>query len=238
MNIHEPQAPPGGEKAQAELERCLGHLLHLFPDPDFQAHPPKVVLDTGCPPLVEHMETDTDITLYRGDLNRSPEEILTILLHKAIHSFHAFRWQRDCTVVNYHTRMFRRQAEQVGFQVDWAGRCGGWARTVPMAPLRSLFERIAFDEDTIAPFRGAFRFRGLHRWHCGRRRFPDPKRPGRDCRQLVRTLRVHRRENSPVVRLAGRWLRPFGFAEGTALKVEASYGLMTIRARVFTEEGS
>lgn len=249
MNIHdEPHAPGGREgkpEAQVELERCLGRLLHLFPDPDFQAHPPMIVLDTGPVPLVEHMETDADITLHtRRDLNRSPEEILTILLHKAIHSYNAFRWQRDCTAVNYHTRGFRRQAEQVGFQVAWAGRRSGWARTVPTAHLRDLFEQVALDEDTLVPFRREVRFRGLHRWHCGRRRFPSraelatrlARRCPADSRRLVRTLRVHRRRDSPVVRLTGHWLKPFGFGEGTALKVEVSYGLMTIQARTLGEE--
>ena len=231
-------------QAQTELERCLRRLLHLFPDPDFQAHPPSIVLDTACPPLAEHMETDADITIYTRELNRSPEEILTILLHRAVHAFHAFRWQRDCTIVNYHTRVFRRLAEQVGFQVDWAGRSGGWARTVPTLSLRSLFEEIAFDEDTLVPFRGSFRLRGLHRWRCGRRCFPSPaelaSRLARTCpkdsRRLVHTLRVQRREASPMVRLAGCWLRSFGFAEGTALKVDVSYGLMTIQARTLGEE--
>jgi hypothetical protein len=203
-----------------------------------------IVLDTGCPPLAEHMETDADMTLYTRDLNRSPEEILTILLHKAIHSYNAFRWQRDCTAVNYHTRGFRRQAEQVGFQVAWAGRCGGWARTVPTQHLRDIFEQIALDEDTLVPFRRAIRFRGLHRWHCGRRRFPSraelatrlARRCPADSRRLVRTLRVHRRRDSPLVRLTGHWLKPFGFGEGTALKVEVSYGLMTIQARTLGEE--
>jgi hypothetical protein len=236
------------EVAQAELERCLRGLVSLFPDPDFQKHPPELVLDPGYPPLPEQplLETDTDITLYtRSDLTRPPEEILTILLHKAIHAFHAFRWQGDCTAGSYHTQVFRRQAERMGFEVVRSRRYG-WSRTLPTAPLRGLFEQIALAEDTLVPFQDSFRFfrfRRRHSWACGQRRFPDraelATQFGRCCsdsRRLVRTLRVHRRESSPVVRLAGRWLVPFGFHEGTALKVEVSYGRLTIEARAFGEE--
>jgi hypothetical protein len=230
--------------AQAELERCLRAFVSLFPDPDFRAHPPELVLDPGCPPLPEQLLETTDITLYtRRDLNRPPEEVLTILLHKAIHSFHAFRWQADCTAGSYHTQVFRHLAEQVGFQVAWAGRRNGWAQTLPTAPLRELFEQIALAEDTLVPFRDSlFWFPRRHRWPCGQRRFPDraelATRLGccSDSRRLVRTLRVHRRGASPVVHLAGRWLTPFGFREGTPLKVEVSYGRMTIEARTFGEE--
>jgi hypothetical protein len=229
--------------AQAELGRCLRTLVSLFPDPDFRAYLPELVLDTGYPPVPEQpLESGPGITLYRNELTHPPEDILAILLHKTIHAFHAFRWQWDCTARSYHTRVFRRQAEQVGFQVAWAGRHYGWARTLPKAPLWGLFEDLNLAEDVFAPFRDPFP-RRQRSWHCGQRRFPDradlATRLGRCCsdsRRFVRTLRVHRREASPVVRLAGGWLVPFGFREGTPLKVEASYGRLTIEARAFEED--
>lgn len=221
-----------------ELRRCLRRLVALFPDCGFRTHPPEIVLERAYLPMPEvPLERDLCIPVYRRDLGGSPEEILTSLLHKTIHAFHAFRWQSDCTCWSYHTQAFRRQAEELGFHVGWAGRRYGWAQTRPSLPLRRLFEEIALSEETCEPFRRCVR---RPRWDCGRLRFPGraalETRLGRrgcgsDSRQLVRSLRVHRRGSFPMVRLSGRWLGAFGFGQGDRVKVEARYGRLVIEAR-------
>ena len=219
-----------------ELRRCLRWLVTLFPDPEFRAHPPEIVLDPGYP--VSPMERDACIPLYRRDLGGSPTEILTILLHKAIHAFHAFRWQPDCTCWSYHTEAFRRQAEQVGFQVGWAGRRHGWAQTRPGSSLERFFEKISLATLSLAtPLREWGR---RPNWDCGLLRLPTradlENRLGHDARsdsrrRLIHSLQVHRRGDSPMVRLSGRWLAAFGFAQGVRLKVEARPGRLVLEAR-------
>jgi hypothetical protein len=209
----------------AELKRCLHRLLALFPDPDFRANPPEIVLAPGYPVPEAPMERDACIPIYRRDLRGSPVEILTALLHKMIHAFHAFWWRHDCTCWSYHTRTFRRQAEQVGFDVSWAGRRYGWAQTRPGRSLEQLFEDIAFS----APICGTG-WRPI--WPCGSLRFPDrAELEGSGSRRLVRSLQVHRRGKSPMVRLSGRWLTAFGFAQGARLKVDARPGRLVLEAR-------
>ena len=220
----------------AELRRCLHQLVPLFPDPDFRANPPEIVLEPGYPVPEAPVERDACIPIYRRDLSGSPLEILTVLLHKTIHAFHAFRWRQDCTCWSYHTQAFRRQAEQVGFHVDWAGRRYGWAQTRPRRSLENLFEEIAFS----APAGESVRLGRRPSWHCGQLRFPGradlESRLGRhdggsDSRRLVRGLQVHRRGDSPMVRLSGRWLAAFGFAGGVRLKVDARPGRLVLEAR-------
>ncbi len=219
-----------------ELRRCLHRLMTLFPDPDFRAHPPEIVLEPGYPVPGAPVERDACIPLYRRDLGGSPAEILTILLHKTIHAFHAFRWQRDCTCRSYHTQAFRRQAEQVGFQVGWTSRRYGWAQTRPGRSLGHFFEEIALSAPACEPVRLGVRLR----WDCGQLRFPGRadlesrlggRASGSDPRRLVRSLQVHRQGDSPMVRLRGRWLAAFGFAGGVRLKVEARPGRLVLEAR-------
>lgn len=233
----------GCDTMAAELRRCLRRLVALFLDRDFVAHPPELVLERGYGPIPEQpVERDLCIPVYPRDLGGSPEEILTMLLHKTIHAFHAFHWQKDCTCWSYHTEAFRRQAEQVGFHVGWAGRRYGWAQTLPGPSLKRLFEEVALSEDACESFRHPFRYRP--RWHCGQLRFPGRAELaaglGRcSCestsRRLVRSLQVHCRGDCPMVRLSGRWLAAFGFGEGVRLKVDVSYGRLVIEARSFQE---
>lgn len=217
----------------AELKRCLCWLVTLFPDPEFRAHPPEIVLDPGYPVPEAPLERDACIPLYRRDLGGSPAEILAILLHKAIHAFHAFRWQQDCTCWSYHTEAFRRQAEQVGFHVGWAGRRYGWAQTHPRRSLKHFFEKISLS----MPEREWGRHSRHPSWDCGLLRLPGRadllgRRDARpDPRRMVRSLQVHRRGDSPMVRLSGRWLAAFGFAQGVRLKVEARPGRLVLEAR-------
>lgn len=219
-----------------ELRRALRWLVTLFADPEFRAHPPEIVLDPGYPMPEAPLEREACIPLYRHDLLGSPIEILTLLLHKAIHAFHAFRWQQDCTCWSYHTEAFRRQAEQLGFQVAWAGKRYGWAQTRPRHALRHFFEDIALSW----PAREGQRPRRRRRWDCGLLRLPDredlenrlgPRDARPDSRRLVRSLQVHRRGASPMVRLSGRWLAAFGFAQGARLKVDARPGRLVLEAR-------
>ena len=127
----------------AELGRCLRRLVPLFPDPGFQA--PEVVIAPGWRPLPEiPLEPPWGvITLYSCDLVGSGEEVLTILLHKAIHAYHAFLWQSDCSCWSYHTRLFRRQAEQLGLRVGRHHPRYGWSQTLPTPELVRLFEDLA-----------------------------------------------------------------------------------------------
>jgi hypothetical protein len=220
--------------AMAELGRCLHRLVALFPDPDFIAHPPKIVLERYPALSEEPVERDACIALSRRDLGGSPEEILTILLHKTVHAFHAFLWQRDCTRWSYHTQAFRRLAKHVGFHVGWAGRRYGWAQTRPSRSLACLFEEIALSAQTCEPFRHDVRRQPS--WHCGQLCFPSRadlvgRLESSDSRRLVRSLQVHGRGDSPMVRLSGRWLSSFGFARGARLKVEAHAGRLVIEAR-------
>jgi hypothetical protein len=221
-----------GGAVMAELRRCMHRLVSLFPDPDFRANPPEIVLEPGHPVPEAPVERDVCVAIYRRDLSGSPVEILTVLLHKMIHAFHAFCWRHDCTCWSYHTRTFRRQAEQVGFDVGWAGRRYGWAQTRPRRSLEQFFEDIAFSAPICAT-----RYRPS--WPCGSLRFPgraDLERRlghggGSDSRRLVRSLQVHRRGETPMVRLSGRWLAAFGFAQGARLKVDARPGRLVLEAR-------
>ena len=111
--IREPDLTDRDDSTAAELKRCMHRLVSLFPDPDFRANPPEIVLEPGHPVPEAPVEKDACIAIYRRDLSGSPEEVLTVLLHKMIHVFHAFCWRQDCTCWSYHTRTFRRQAEQV-----------------------------------------------------------------------------------------------------------------------------
>jgi len=224
-----------GDAMALELRRCLARLVTLFPDPDFRAHPPEIVLESGYPMPEAGVERDACIPLYRRDLAGSPVETLTILLHKTIHAFHAFRWQHDCTRWGYHTQTFRRQAEQVGFHVGWVGPRHGWAQTRPRRCLAHLFEEIGFS--ALAGSRPR-----VHRpsWRCEALRFPSRAdlvrrlaRHGEDSdpRRIVRSLQVHRRGNAPMVRLSGRWLAAFGFPQGARLKVDARPGRLVFETR-------
>jgi hypothetical protein len=221
-----------------ELRRCLTRLVTLFPDPDFRAYPPEIVLESGYPVPEVNVERRACIPLYGRDLNGSPFETLTVLLHKAVHAFHAFRWEHDCTRWGYHTQTFRRQAEQVGFHVDWAGRRHGWAQTCPRPSLAHFFEEIGFSALAGEPVRPGVRSRPS--WHCGALRFPSRadlagclarRDDGADSRRIVRSLQVHRRGDSPMVRLSGRWLTAFGFPQGARLKVDARPGRLVLEAR-------
>ena len=217
------------DEVQAELGRCLDRLVTLFPAGGFRA--PEIVIDTGYPPLPETpLEPDWGrMTLYaRRDLIGSPEDILTILLHKAIHTYHAFLWQRDCTHWSYHTRQFLDQAEQVGFRVSWMNRRYGWAKTIPGPGLRDLFEDLAA---ALPSSHGVSR----RDWHCGQQRFPSRAdlEGSFSCPPAVeaRSLHVHHRDGLPMVRLSGRWLSRLGFRAGCRLKVEGCDGRLTIEAR-------
>jgi hypothetical protein len=216
-----------------ELGRCLHQLVTLFPEP-FRV--PEIVIETGYPPLPETpLEPDWGLTLYGRDLVGSSEEVLTILLHKAIHTYHAFLWQSDCNCWSYHTRRFQRLAEQLGFQVGWNRRYG-WAQTLPTPDLCHLFEEL----DLALP---SSRGRSVSRllpssrrprlWPCGQQRFPNlgERRGERRSERPVRSLRVHDREGFPMIRMSGRWLRHLGFRAGRRLKVEGCDGRLTIEAR-------
>jgi hypothetical protein len=229
-------ATPAPDMTVSELKRCLRQLVTLFPDPAFRARPPEIVLEPGYPPLPEDaVESEACIPLCHRDLVGSASEVLTILLHKTIHAFHAFSWLRDCTCWSYHTQTFRRLAQQVGFQVGWAGRRYGWAQTRPGRSLERLFEGLALSLPAGEPV--GWRRRRL--WHCGALRFPGRadlerrlgRRDGGDPRRLVRSLRVHRRGDAPMVRLSGRWLAAFDFERGVRLKVEARPGRLVLEAR-------
>ena len=82
--------------AESELVRCLGVLMTLFPDGEFKHNPPTVKIQEGFPPLPEQPFYNPRghlITLYGADLNRPVSDILTILLHQAVHAANAFAWQ-------------------------------------------------------------------------------------------------------------------------------------------------
>lgn len=212
---------------QAELGRCLHRLVTLFPDPGFRA--PELVIDTGYPALPETpLEPDWGkMILYPRDLVGSAEEILTILLHKAIHAYHAFLWEEDCTCWSYHTLRFRRLAEQLGLRVGWHHRYG-WSQTLPTP---GLFADLAPTLDLVLAGRaGRARVVVPRVWHCGQLRFPSrtDERRG-ECRR--RSLRVHHRKGFPMIRMSGRWLWHLGFRPGCRLKVEGYDGRLLIEAR-------
>jgi hypothetical protein len=228
----QPANTPEAGTIQAELGRCLSRLVLLFPDPSFQ--PPEVVIDPGYRPLAETpLEPPWGvITLYSRDLVGSSEDVLTILLHKAIHAYHAFLWRSDCSCWSYHTRLFRRQAEQLGLRVGRHHPRYGWSQTSPTAELGRLFEDLApaldLPRSSASPL-------SRRVWHCGQQRFPSRAELGTPCgnegRRLGRSLQVHRRQGSAMVRLGGRWLRHLGFYPGQQLKVEGCAGRVTIEAR-------
>ncbi|MCP4549229.1 MAG: hypothetical protein GY835_22480, partial [bacterium] len=120
------------QRAESELARCLGVLMTLFPDGEFKHNPPAVKIQEGFPPPPEqpfHNPGSHLITLYRTDLNRPVRDLLTILLHQAVHAANGFAWQRDCNAFSYHNERFRRLAEKVGLEVHRIYRYG-WAETV------------------------------------------------------------------------------------------------------------
>lgn len=236
------------QRAESELTRCLGVLMTLFPEGEFKHNPPTVRIQEGFPPLPEQPLYNPRghlITLYAADLNRPLSEILTILLHQAVHAANAFAWQRDCTPSSYHNQQFRTLAEKVGLEVHRISR-HGWADTVPRCWLLSLFRGLEISEELLRPFRDRFMLcPGKKIWHCGVTPFPEREQletmgvtappPPRLPLPRLQGMRVHKlwqgNGHVPMVRFSGNWLRTFGFRESVRMKVEACYGQLTIQVR-------
>ena len=93
---------------QRELARCLRLLTSCVSEKDLFQYLPTLKIVDGHSPLPEQplrLETSHEITLYtHGDLNRPVEEILTILLHKAVHVANAYRWRVDCNCASFHNQ--------------------------------------------------------------------------------------------------------------------------------------
>lgn len=246
MNPQTGPEPSAIRRAEAELNRCLRILLTLFPDPEFQQSSPEVSLEE-CAPLPEQpfSAAGDRVTLYtRTDLKRPVEEILTVLLHQAVHLANAFHWTRDSNRLSRHNVRFRDLAEQLGFEVSWVNARYGWAQTTATARLRQIFRDLALAEEVLAPFRDPLAKPRRTIWHCGEFRFPEPqelrailRRPAPRVvpRPQARAMTVNTlwRNGSwvPMLRLTGRWLRCFGFRESSRVRVDASYGELRIQAR-------
>jgi hypothetical protein len=233
-------------RAEAELDRCLQILMALFPDPEFKQTSPRVRLERYAP-LPEQCFRPAGhlVTLYtRTDLRRPVEEVLTVLLHKAVHLANAFRWTEDCNWRSRHNRRFRELAKQVGFDVTWENSRYGWARTTPSARLLLMMRRLRFDQQVLEPFHGSGATTSPMTWHCGQFCFPEPeeirallRRPP-PAPHRMRMLEVHgrtiRRDDQscrPMLKVTGRWLTQFGFPQGSRIRVEARYGELKIKAR-------
>jgi len=237
---------------EQELSRCLRLLLSCLSVAEFPEHLPKLRVVDGFAPLPEQplqIETCHEIAFYtRGDLNRTVDEILTLLLHRAIHVANAYHWRVDCNHVSYHNQHFRRLAEEVGFTIRRRRSRYGWAETIPTQRLREIFQDLGFREQVLAPFQEpALLMRGRILWHCGLPKLPtreelqamrtaDPNRarnagPG----EIVRGAKVHRLRKAdnvvPMLRMSGKWLRRCGFHESTPMRVVASRGQLIIQAR-------
>jgi len=235
-------------RAESELARCLGVLTTLFPDAEFKQNPPDLKIQAGYPPLPEQPFCNPRshlITLYRTDLNRPVSDILTILLHQAVHVANAFAWRRDCNPSSYHNEQFRRLAEKVGLKVHRISRYG-WANTVPRCWLLGLFRSLELSEEVLGPFRDRLMLcRKKKIWHCGLTGFPERGQlqamgvtsppPSRLPRSRLQGMNVHSLWHGsghvPMVRLSGNWLRAFGFRERVRMKVEARYGQLTLQVR-------
>lgn len=236
------------QRAESELARCLRVLMTLFPDAEFKQNPPDLKIQEGYPPLPEQPFYNPRghlITLYRTDLNRPVSDILTILLHQAVHAANAFAWQRDCNPSGYHNGQFRRLAEEVGLEVHRIYRYG-WADTVPRCWLLPLFRGLELSEEILGPFRDCSMLsRRKKIWHCGLTRFPEREQleamgvtspsPPRLPLPRIQGMTVSKlwqgNGHVPMVRFSGNWLRAFGFCESVRMKVEARYGQLTIQVR-------
>ena len=164
--------------AREELARCLRLLSSCLPAVDFLQHLPAIEIADTYSPLPEQalfLKRSHQITLYtHGDLNRPALEILTILLHKAIHVANAYRWRVDCNCVSYHNQQFRVLAEDLGFVVRRGHSRYGWAETIPSAKLREIFHDLALRQEILRPFQGcALPPRRRITWHCGLPKLPD-----------------------------------------------------------------
>lgn len=254
MEIATPHVGSTIEGLKTELERCLRLLASRFPDSEFREHLPGITIKDGFAPLPEELvreeESHTIVLYSRGDLNRPVEQVLTILLHKAVHAANAFRWRRDCSSNSYHNSEFRTLAEQVGFHVAHSEKRYGWAQTTPDDRLFGIFHDLAVREDLLAPFQPDDFMRRYIRytWNCGFTKMPTrselmelqafsscqrDRRYRRD--ELTRAATVNRTwqndESVPMVRLSGKWLRNVGFQENTRFKVEVGYGQLKIESR-------
>lgn len=239
---------------EAELQRCLRLLASRVPDHEFRDHLPRIVIKDGYAPLPEesvHESESHRITLCtRGDLNRPVDQVLTILLHKAVHAANAFRWKRDCSANSCHNSAFRVLSEQVGFHVTYSDKRYGWANTTPSTHLRGTFRDLAVREDLLLPFQDGLAIRRLRgfTWNCGLARMPtrseliDLQSASSGCqdRRFRREDRIraatinrawHNNETVPMVRLSGKWLRNAGFHENGRFKIEVRYGQLTIESR-------
>lgn len=235
-------------RAQAELEKCLPILIDRFPDPEFKETSPKLRLEVYAPlPEQSVRPCGHLVTLYTTrDLCRPVEEVLAIVLHKAVHLANAFRWKEDCNWRSRHNRRFRALAEEVGFDVDWVNSRYGWARTTPTPSLQRLLRELRFDETVLEPFQrgGAISMN----WHCGQFCFPEPEEvktllgrpdPPPHLRRLaqVRGLTVNRvwpcgaTAPAPMLRITGKWLAELGFTQACRVRIDACYGELRIRSR-------
>jgi hypothetical protein len=174
------------------------------------------------------------------------EEVLTVLLHKAVHLANAFSWIKDCNWRSRHNCRFRQLAREVGLDVSWVDARYGWAQTTPTPPLQLLLRGLCFAEEVLEPFRYPFARPRSMIWHCGQFRFPEPEelsailgRPAPPSplrsRVVVRGMTVNRvwrdTSSAPMLRLTGRWLTRFGFPEASRVRIDARYGELRIRGR-------
>jgi hypothetical protein len=231
--------------AEVELSRCARLLLPLFPDSEFKSTSPEVELQDHAPLPEEPTSVGGHrILIAQRELNRSVEDLLTVVLHKLVHLANAFAWARDCNRVSRHNGRFRALAEEVGLTVNWLNARYGWAKTTPTANLRRLFRDLALADDVLEPFRWSLSFTRPMIWHCGQFTFPERAELGailglpanRDLPKLqVRGMTVSKlwREHDwvPSLRLTGQWLRSFGFPESCRVRVDARYGNLRIQAR-------
>ena len=227
-------------RAEAELARSLRVLLMLFPDPEFKGTSPEVNIERCAPIATGHR-----VTLYRSDLTRSTEDVLTILLHKAVHLANAFGWNRDCNWRSRHNCFFRKLAEEVGFDVSWVNARFAWAKTTPSPRLRQIFGDLALAEQFLEPFRYPDPFTSPIKWHCGQYHLPLPDEIGavlktptpnrRRWRLPVRGMTVNRLYRGyrtvPMLRLTGHWLTDLGFPTASRVRLDARYGELRIQAR-------
>ena len=239
---------------ERELQRCLRLLATRFPDPEFRECLPEIVIEDSYAPLPEECvrggKIHSIVLHTRGHLNRSVEQVLTIMLHKAVHAANAFRWKRDCTSNSYHNSSFKKLAERIGFQVADSSKRYGLAHTTPSRPLLGVFRDVAVREELLLPFQDRFpkRYSRRFAWNCGLTRMPTRSEllalrsgPADDRSRrfkrgdLIRAATVNRtwqnEESVPMLRLSGKWLRNLGFHENCRFKIEACYGQLTIESR-------
>lgn len=239
--------PSALRRARAELTRCLRLLVELFPDPEFSQTSPEVCLERYAP-LPEQCFSPAGhrVTLYSRDLCRPVEEVLTVLLHKAVHLANAFRWIKDCNWRSRHNCRFRQLAQKVGLDVSWVDARYGWAQTTPTPTLQWFLPRLRLAEEVLEPFRDLSAKPRSMIWHCGQFRFPEPEelsailgRPPTPSplrsRVVVRAMTVNRvwrdTYSAPMLRLTGRWLTRYGFPQASRVRIDARYGELRIRSR-------